>query len=154
MNIKVLGARVGPKSTRIALVKRDGCEYELLTSGVESRLKYPADLPAVADRALWLYREMQRLQNEHPDTAKVCIKTNDFGLTDTKSKRESAYLEGVILLHCGLSNVEVMVHTYSSLPTRSADVKMDAERLVGRTDKYWDNPMADAVVAAWKAART
>jgi len=39
------------------------------------------------------------------------------------------------------------------MSTTSADTKRHAEDRVGKTDKYWDTKMADAVNAAWWGAR-
>lgn len=148
--MKVLGIRVGPKRTRVAIVGHDGSAHTLLNSDTESRLAYPADLSGPDVKVLWLYQEMERLQHEHPDVAKVCIKTNEYTQTDSKSKRESAYLEAAIMLFCRQRSIPVAVNIYASLGTRRAQVKEHAELRVGRTAKYWDTQMADAVIVAWK----
>lgn len=148
--MKIMGVRVGPKRTRVAIVEREGAAYSLLNSDTESRLTYPADLSRPDDKVLWLYREMRRLHHEHPDVAKVCIKTNEYTATDSKSKRESAYLEAATMLYWRQESIPVAVNIYASLGTRSADVKARAEQHVGRTEKYWDTQMADAIIAAWK----
>ena len=102
------------------------------------------------EKVEWLYRELDRVFHEHQDIIKVCIKTNEYTQSDSKAKRESAYLEGSVLLFCRHNNIPVSVKIYASLATRSADVKRHAEQRVGRTEKYWDTKMADAVVAAWR----
>ena len=98
--MQVMGVRVGPRRTRVAIVYHDkGAGYALLNSDTESRLVYPADLSGPADKTLWLYREMERLHHEHPELARVCIKTNEYTQTDSKSKRESAYLEAAVMVY-------------------------------------------------------
>ena len=101
----------------------------------------------------WLYQELERIYHDHQDLDKVCIKTNEYTQKDSKAKRDSAYLEGVVLLFCKKNNIPVTVKIYASLSTRSADVKHHAEQRVGCTDKYWDTKAADAVIAAWDGAR-
>ena len=152
--MKVMGVRVGPKRTRVAIVGRQDVTHALLNSDTESRLTYPADLTGPDDKVFWLFREMERLHHEHPDIARVCIKTNEYTATDSKSKRESAYLEAATMLYWRQKSILVAVNIYASLGTRSADVKAHAERRVGRTEKYWDTQMADAVIAAWKGMRS
>lgn len=151
--MKVLGIRVEPKKTRYALVDYDGSNFTLLNDNSESRLTYPADVSEPDEKVDWLYRELERLFHENQDITNVCIKTNEYTQSDSKSKRETAYLEGAVLLFCRHKELPVSTKLYASLETRSADVKDHAEQRVGRTSKYWDGKMADAVVAAWNGAR-
>ena len=151
--MKVIGIRVGPKGTRVAIVGQEEGTLALLNSNSESRLIYPADLSGPQEKVLWLFREMERLHREHPDVSRVCIKTNEFTPTDNKSKRETAYLEAVTMLCWRQKSIPVFLNLYASLGTRSADVKGHAEKRVGRTTKHWDKQMADAVIAAWKGLR-
>lgn len=151
--MKVLGIRVDPKKTRYALIDYDGNDFTLLNADTESRLLYPANVSAPDEKVDWLYQELERVLHEHQDIEKVCIKTNEYTQSDSKSKRESAYLEGTVLLFCRRKNIPVTVKIYASLSTRGADIKNHAEQRVGRTAKYWDTKMADAVIAAWHGAR-
>lgn len=151
--MKVLGIRVEPKKTRYALVDYDGTDFTLVNANTESRLSYPADVSEPDEKVDWLYRELERLYHENQDIVKVCIKTNEYTQSDNKSKRETAYLEGAVLLFCKHKGLPVSAKIYASLATRSADVKDHAEQRVGRTVKYWDGKMADAVIAAWNGAR-
>ena len=52
----------------------------------------------MGDKVYWLYRELQRILHEHPDIERVGVKTNEYTPIDNRAKRESAYLEGVVLL--------------------------------------------------------
>ena len=149
--MKVLGIRVEPKKTRYALVDYNGTDFTLLNASAETRLSYPADVIEPDEKMNWLYRELERVLHENQDIAKVCIKTNEYTQSDTKSKRETAYLEGAVLLFSIHNGLPASTKIYASLATRSAD-ECHAEERVGRTSKYWDGKMADAVVAAWKGA--
>ena len=151
--MKVLGIRVDPKKTRYALVAFNNGAYTLLNADGESRLTYPVDLEAPDEKVDWLYRELQRVLHEHPDITRICIKTNEYARGENKSKRESAYLEGVILLFARQKAIPVTAKLYASLATKSSDVKAHAEQRVGRTTLHWDEKIADAVVAAWKGTQ-
>lgn len=151
--MKVLGIRVDPQKTRFALIEYDGNNFRLLNADAESQLSYPANVSESDEKVDWLYKELSRILHERRDIEKICIKTNEYTQSDSKSKRESAYLEGAVLLFCRQNNIPVTVKIYASLSTRSADVKTHAEQRVGRTSKYWDTKMADAVIAAWHGAR-
>lgn len=151
--MKVLGIRVEPKKTRYAIIGYENDSFTFINADSESRLVYPDGLSSTDQKTDWLYQELARILHEHQDIQKVCIKTNEYTQSDSKSKRETAHLEGAILLFCKQNNLPVNLKIYASLSTRSSSVREHAEQRVGRTNKYWDTKMADAVVAAWKGVR-
>ena len=151
--MKVLGIRVEPKKTRYALISCENDNFTFINADTESRLVYPDGLSTTDQKMDWLYQELARILHEHQDIEKVCIKTNEYTQSDNKSKRETAHLEGAVLLFCKQNNLPVTLKIYASLATRSSSVKEHAEQRVGRTNKYWDTKIADAVVAAWRGAR-
>jgi hypothetical protein len=151
--MKVLGFRADPKGPRYAIVVNDGTAIGLANAAGETRLSYPAGVTSPSEKADWLYREIQRVFRDHPDIARVVVKTNEYTQSDSKARRESAYAEAMVLLYCAQHQIPVDVKIYASLGTNSASVKEHAEARVARTPKYWDAKMADAVVAAWNGAR-
>jgi hypothetical protein len=151
--MKVLGFRADPDGARYAIVENNGGDFSLLNANGESRLRYPANISTPSEKVAWLYRELERVFREHSDIARAVIKTNEYTQSDTKAKRESAYAEAMLLLYCAQKQIPVDAKIYTSLGTKSGDVKVHAEQRVGKTAKYWDPKMADAVVAAWSGAR-
>jgi hypothetical protein len=148
--MKIMGFRADPVAARYAIVNFDGTTYGLENANSESRLTYPADMEQPSRKVLWLYREIERIFHANSDIAAVVIKTNEYGLTEKAAMRESSYAEAAVALLCEQHQRPVFIKTYASLSTRSADV---AEQRVGRTEKYWDNKIADAIIAAWWGAR-
>ena len=150
--MKVLGFRGDPKAPRYAVVSDVGGQYVLENASDDNKLTVPASISEEADaeRVEWIYREILRIFDEHPETAKVIIKANEFTRQDTKAKRRSAYNDAAVMLACAHRNVAVEVKIYGSMGTTSANTKRHAESRVGKTEKYWDNKMADAVNAAWR----
>jgi hypothetical protein len=151
--MKVMGFRADPTAARYAIVNFNGATYSLENANSESRLTYPADVNQASRRVLWLYREIERIFHANSDIAAVAIKTNEYGLTEKAAMRESSYAEAAVALLSEQRGKPVFIRTHASLGTRSADVKAHAEQRVGRTDKYWDNKIADAIIAAWWGAR-
>lgn len=151
--MKVLGFRADPAGPRYAIVINDGAAITLANADGETRLAYPASVSTAAEKASWLYREIERTFKNHPDIKRVVIKTNEYTQSDSKAKRESAYAEAMLLLYCAQHQVPVEIKIYTSLGTKSSDVKAHAEARVARTAKYWDAKMADAVVVGWSGAR-
>jgi len=152
--VKVLGFRADPNAPRYAIVQENGGNFSLLNNSGESRLLYPANLSTPTEKVDWLYRELERIFREHKDIEKVVVKSNEYTQSDTKAKRESAYAEAIVLLYCAQKQISVEAKIYASLGTNSSFVKDHAEKRVGRTVKYWDAKMADAVIAAWNGARS
>lgn len=150
--MKVLGFRSDPSTPRYAIVGGSTNPLTLLNADAESRLRFPADCDSEATQVTWLYREFERIFHVHPDIDRVVIKKGEFTQGDNKAKRMASYQEAALLLYCGLHNKPVVVKIYTSLATRSAQVKDDAIARVGQTTRYWDGKMADAVIAAWWGA--
>mgnify|MGYP000727010680 CR=1 FL=1 len=147
--MKILGFRSDPSTPRYAVVDGSATPLELLNASGESRLRFPANCNGEAAQVTWLYREFERIFHVYPDITKVVIKKGEFTQGDNTAKRIASYQEAALLLYCGLHNKPVFTKIYASLATRSAQVKGHAIARVGQTTRYWDNKMADAIVAAW-----
>jgi hypothetical protein len=150
----VLGFRADPSKSRYALVRNNGGAFSLINADGETRLSYPASVATAAQKIGWMYREIERIFRDNPDISKVVIKTNEYTQSDSGAKRESAYAEAMLLLYCSQHQVPVEVKIYASLGTKSKLVKEHAEARVGHSSKYWNEKMADAVIAAWSGARS
>lgn len=153
--MKILGFRGDPKAPRYAVVSAAGSGHVLENAAGDSKLTIPASISEEADaeRLDWIYREILAIFDAFPGIEKVMIKQNEFTPSDTKAKRRSAYIDAAVILACTHRNIPVEVKTYGSMGTTSSDTKRHAESRVGRTVKYWDNKMADAVNAAWWGLR-
>lgn len=149
--MKVLGFRSDPSAPRYALVTKTSEEFLLLNSSTDSRLKFPATIGDEDEcgRITWVYNEIARVFDGHPEIAKVVIKINEYTRSDTKAKRRSSHIDAAVMLCCAQRNVPVTIRVYGNLATTSSDTLRHAEARVGRTLKYWDTKMADAVNAAW-----
>jgi len=153
--MKVLGFRGDPKAPRYAIVSDDNGVFTLENASDDNKLTVPASISdeADAERVEWVYREILRIFDEHTDITKVIIKQNEFTRQDTLAKRRSAYNDAAVILACSLRGIPVELKLYTSISTTSSDTKRHAESRVGKTDKYWDTKMADAVNAAWWGLR-
>ena len=150
--MKVLGFRSDPNTPRYAIVDASASPLTLLNESSESRLCFPADCESDAARVPWLYGEFERIFHVHPDIAKVVIKIGEFTMADNKAKRSASYQEAALILFCGLKGIPVWTKLYASVGTRSNQVKEHAIARVGRTTRYWDGRIGDAIIAAWWGA--
>ena len=149
-----IGFRTASDGVRYAVVVCSNTAVSLLNASEETRLLYPARTTSIQDKLTWLYGELNQIWQDHSDTQSIAIKTNEFGLSDTKAKRHSYFAEGVIALYFARKSINVDVFTYSGLPANSRNVRQIAENFVDRTTTYWDVKMADAVLVAWKGIRS
>lgn len=153
--MKVLGFRGNPRAPRYAVLDYDGTTFTLVNASSDSKLTVPAAISEDADgeRLGWIYSEIVRILEAHTDIAKVMIKTNEFTQSDTKPKRKSAYIDAAVILAATHRNIPVQALTYNQIAATKARTKVLAEARVGKTDKYWDEGMADAINVAWWGAR-
>lgn len=153
--MKIVGFRGDPKAPRYAIVSETGGAFVLENLASDNKLSVPASITedADAERLEWMYREVLAIFDAHPGIIKVVIKQNEFTRQDTKAKRRSAYNDAAVILASAHRGIPVELKIYGSMSTTSADTKRHAESRVGKTDKYWDTKMADAVNAAWWGLR-
>ncbi len=153
--MKVLGFRGDPKAPRYAVVSEDAGAFKLENAATDNKLCVPASITedADAERLKWMYGEVLAIFDAHPGITKVIIKQNEFTRQDTKAKRRSAYNDAAVILACAHRGIPVELKIYGSMATTSADTKRHAESRIGKSDKYWDAKMADAVNAAWWGLR-
>ena len=148
--MRVLGFRGDPNAPRYAVVSCNTGNFVLENASGDSKLTIPARIPneAEAERVQWIFREIGRIFDVHSSIDKVIIKCNEFTKVDSMAKRRSAYIDAAVLLACAHHDIPVEIKIYASMGTSSAETQNHAEKQVGKTDKYWDKKMADAVNAA------
>jgi hypothetical protein len=130
---------------------RDDSSIEFMNRDTENKLQYPASHATTDAKLRWLKGELDRIFRQSNGVSQMVIKTNEFAGSENKSKRESTYAEAVCILTAAEQNVPVSCKLYSQIGSTSSESKRHAEERVGRTDKYWDNKIADAVLAAFSA---
>lgn len=150
MSRRVLGIRTSTTEIRYALLEDDADgNMHFINKDGENKLQYPATEDDIASDLKWLKTELDRIFRQKPNIEQVMIKTSEYSGIENKSKRKSTYAEAVCILTAAEHNTPVSCKLYSQLRVSSGNVKQRAEELVGRTDKYWDSKIADAVMAAY-----
>lgn len=146
----VIGFRVSTQEIRFALLEKEGNEIVFINRENENRLKYPATINSIEDKLLWVKSEIDRILRINDNISKIIIKTNEFAGTENLSKRETAYVDAIILLCAKEHNIPVEKKLNSQIGSSATKAKEYAEKRVGKTDKYWNNTMADAILAAYR----
>lgn len=147
--LKILGVRCGNKSIRFALLEKNGDVITFLNANTEHELKIPRTMTDENDQIVWVSGEVERILRQNTDISKVCIKTAEFGRSETKTNRLIAYFDALVILASMKSNKAINTKLYTQIGVKRVDVKVRAEQLVGRTDTAWNEQIADAVCVAY-----
>jgi len=147
--MKILGIRTALTCFRYAIVEWDGQVASLINAADENKLDFPADRQ-IQQKLQWLYSELERIYRIYPDISKVAIKMNQFG-TEKMANRFSTHMDGVVMLSALQNGKTADTFLYANIQQGMSSKKVlaFAEANVGRSDKYWNAQMADAVAAAW-----
>lgn len=147
--MSILGLRASAQEIRYAILENDADgNVAFVNINSENRIKYPATINRVEDKLQWVKSEMDRILRVNPTIEKVYIKTNEYG-TETAAKRETTYIDSIFLLSAKEHNIPVEKKLNSQISSTASKAKEYAENRVGRTDKYWNNTIADAVLVAY-----
>lgn len=149
MTLKLLGIRTAPTQLRYALIEVDDGNCSLVNSNSESLIKVPAGMNDFSEMLSWQKDEIDRIIRQNQDVEKILLKIGEYGRSDTKSSRLAAYFDAVVILAAKEANIPVQTKIYNQLATKRNQVKGHAEERVGRTEKYWNEQIADSIVAAW-----
>ena len=149
--MSIMGLRASAQEIRFAILERslDGTII-FVNKDEENRLKYPATIENIEDRLYWVKSEVDRILRINPKITKILIKTNEFSGTENAAKRETTYMDAMFLLSAKENGISVEKKLNSQIASSSAKAKEYAEKRVGKTDKYWNNTMADAILVAYR----
>ncbi|AYQ57285.1 hypothetical protein MS2017_1601 [Bathymodiolus thermophilus thioautotrophic gill symbiont] len=148
--MKLLGIRTAPTQLRYALIKvDDDNNCSLVNGNSESLIKVPAGMDDFSEKLSWQKDEIDRIIRQNQDVKKILLKIGEYGRSDTKSSRLAAYFDAVVILAAKEANIPIQTKVYNQLSTKRKQVKEHAEARIGRTEKYWNEQIADAIVAAW-----
>lgn len=148
--MQILGIRTSSTCVRYAIIEWDSQSASLVNAATENKLDFPADRQEISQKLQWLFSELERIYRMHPDISKVAIKINQFG-TEKMVNRFSTHMDGVVMLSALQNGKTADTFLYANMQQGMSSKKVQAfaETNVGRSDKYWNAQMADAVAAAW-----
>lgn len=152
--MKVLGIRASAKEVRYALIeKSETGEVKFLNQNAEHRLIFPASMEDISQKLLWIKGEIDRILRQSSDIDKIIIKMNEYAGTENGAKRETTYVDAACLLSAAENNIIVERKLNSQIGSTSSKAKEYAEQRVGKTEHYWNNAMAEAILAAFMEVR-
>lgn len=153
--MKVMGIRSSSTEIRYAILeKNNGSDIIFQNRDYENKLVFPAGIEDLQVKLKWVKEEFDRIFRKNNDIEKIILKMNEYAGTENGAKRETTYTDAIILLVAAEYNIPIERKLYSQIGATSKQVKDRAESIVGRTDKYWNDKMADAIqCAAWELRR-
>ncbi len=151
----IIGLRASSQEIRYAILeKNENGEIVFVNQNTENRLKYPANIDTVEDKLHWVKSEFDRILRQNKNIEKIILKMNEYAGTENSSKRETTYVDAVLLLCAVEKGIRIERRLNSQISSTAAKAKELAERRVGRTASYWNNTIADAILAAfWEISR-
>jgi len=147
--MKLIGFRNSTTSLRYAVLEIEGDRAEFSNSSNEHCIKYPKELEESGEKLEWLFDEVHRILRKYTDAACCAIKVSEYGRAEKKASRFTSYADAITILACKKAGMHIAEYVYSQLPVSSTSVKNYSEDLAGKSDKYWDNQIADAIAVAY-----
>jgi len=147
--MSVIGLRASAQEIRYAILEQDITgDVVFVNKNTENRIKYPATIDKVEDKLYWVKSEIDRIIRLNPKIDKIYIKMNEYGM-EKAANRETTYVDSIFLLAARDHNIPVFRKLNSQISSNAAKAKEYAEQRVGKTEKYWNNTMADAILVAY-----
>lgn len=150
----ILGVRASAQEIRYAVLEKESSGNIVFHNQTrENRLKYPANMEKVEEKVRWAKEEFDRIMRQIPNISKIVLKMNEYAGTENGAKRETTYVDAVILLCAAEHGIPIDRKLNSQIGSTSTTARELAERHVGKTSQYWNNTMADAILAAYWEVR-
>jgi hypothetical protein len=148
--MKVLGIRNSPTEIRFAISKKDNGSIILENTNGENKLVFPKQISSLSKKVGWLYQELENILSNNPDIKIISVKQNENVSTKYSTVQETAFYDAIAHLVGNNRGLTVNSYVYNNIGTKSKEVKTFAESHTGKTAKYWNSKMADAIAVTIK----
>lgn len=123
----VIGFRVSTKEIRYAVLEKRDNSIAFLNKDSENLIKFPTSIINIEDKLYWAKSEIDRILRINSTIKKIYLKTNEFNGNENSSKRETTYIDALILLSAKEHTIPVEKKLYNQLGTSS--MRRDLEQL-------------------------
>lgn len=152
--MKVLGIRSQHDGFRYCILEKNEDEVKCLNLNEENKIVKPKGCDGTIYYS-WIFDEVTRILDVSGDIDAVAIKQNENVKSCYSKLKNSMFLDCIVTIVAEKRDIPVSSFVYKQLGTNGDKVKEKAKRIInGTTNKYWDNKMADAIVAAYKLLDT
>lgn len=148
---KVLGIRNYSDGFRYCILEKCNKNITFVNKDIENKITKPKDYEG-RELYLWFQNEIKRILDTNNGIEALAIKQNENNVqTCYKKIKDIMFFDCIASMSAFEKNVSVYSYVYNQLGTNSKNVKQVAESIInGPTAKYWDDKIADAIVAANK----
>ena len=151
--MKVLGIRNYSKGMRFCILTKDEVrgQIEFLNLNKENKINRPQGYEG-KDLYLWYQTEIERILDTNDGIDAVAIKQNENSVQSCYGKlKDVMFFDCIASMSAFHRGLEVESFVYNQLGVSSKTVKEQAEAIIGgKTNKYWDEKLADAIIVAHK----
>ncbi len=146
----VLGIRNYSDGFRYCILQKDANGVVCKNLNSENRILIPKGYDD-NQLLIWYQDEIERILDTNNNIVKVAIKHNENMRSDCyASLKKVMFMDCIITLIATRKNIHVNSYVYNQIHVNSKNVLDRAEILVGKSQKYWDSKIADAIMAANK----
>lgn len=147
--MRVLAIRNYSKGFRYCIFEGDNEGFSWVNRDTENRVIIPKD-QEVNDTYLWYQDEIQRIVDNHGVFDKIVFKRNENMRTTYSTLLPVVYFDCILTMVALNNDIPVTSLMYTHLGTNSENARKKAEESVLQLDKYWDVPIAEAVLVGLK----
>ena len=151
--MKVLGIRNYSNGMRFCILKKEdvGGPIEFINKDKESKINMPQGYEG-KDLYIWYQSEIERILDTNDGIEAVAIKQNENSVQTCYGKlKDVMFFDCIASMSAFHRDLEVESFVYNQLGVSSKTVKEQAETIIGgKTNKYWDAKIADAIIVAYK----
>lgn len=147
---KVIGFRIIPNGFRYCIIQHnDDGTFEFLNKNSENKVMLPVGLLEMESYA-WVKQEFSRIIDANPDVSAIGLKHNENIKTCYSKLKQTMFFDAAITLVALDKHIEIIHFVYNQIGCNKNNVKQMAEKFVGKTTKYWDEKISDAIMVAKK----
>lgn len=149
--MKVIGIRNYSNGIRYCIFECIDGETTFENKDTEHKILKPKGFEG-KELYIWYKKEIDRLLDQNNQIKIVAIKQNENSVQTCYGKlKDVMFFDCIASMAAYERNVEVYSLVYNQIGVNSKNVKQMAEYIIGgKTSKYWDEKIADAIVAAYK----
>ena len=151
--MKVLGIRNYSNGMRFCILTKEdvGGLVEFVNLNKENKINKPQGYEG-KDLYLWYQSEIERILDTNEGIEAVAIKQNENNVQACYGKlKDVMFFDCIASMSAFHRDLEVESFVYNQLGVSSKTVKGQAEAIIGgKTNKYWDEKISDAIVVAYK----
>lgn len=151
--MKVLGIRNYSNGMRFCILTNEGVggQIEFINLNKENKINKPQGYEG-KELYLWYQSEIERILDTNDGIEAIAIKQNENSVQSCYGKlKDVMFFDCIASMSAFCRDLGVESFVYNQLGVSSKTVKEQAETIIrGKTSKYWDEKIADAIVAANK----